>query len=297
MATLQDMATFVAVVEQGSFSKAGQELRVSTAVVSARIARLESQIGVRLLNRTTRQVVPTEEARRYHEDCKAILKQVEDAEASLSSRKDNPSGSLRITAPIVFGRRYIAPLLPTFQEEYPDLQVRLLLSDSFVDIVGEGIDLAIRIADLPDSSMRMRKLGESPRIFCASPAYLAKNGTPQTPQDLLNHNCLLLRFPGSTQFQWRIHDGEKELTLPVTGTLDSNNGDVLRDWAVAGKGIVMKSRWEVEEELRSGVLVEILQQYTARPVPISVIHPHGQMTPPKVRLMVEFLADAFKNGF
>ncbi len=296
MATFIDMAAFVAVVEQGSFSRAGRELRVSTAVVSARVARLEKQIGVRLLNRTTRQVVPTEEAQAYFEDCKAILGQIEAAEGRLSSRKDNPRGSLKLTAPVVFGRRYLAPLMPGFQEQYPDLQVRLYLSDSFVDLVGEGMDMAIRIADLPDSSFVARKLADSPRLLCASPDYLKGAGIPQVPEDLLRHQCLLLRFPGSSQFQWRfIRDG-KTLTLPVTGMLDSNNSDVLREWALDGHGIVMKSRWEVEEDLAAGRLIQILEREELWPVSISTLYPSGKMTPPKVRLMMDYLIGAFEGG-
>ncbi|MEP3247422.1 MAG: LysR family transcriptional regulator [Sneathiella sp.] len=296
MATLVDMAAFTAVVEQGSFSSAGRELRVSTAVVSARVARLEKQIGVRLLNRTTRQVVPTEEAKLYYEDCKSILTKVETAEAALSSQKENPKGSLSITAPVVFGRRYIAPLMSGFQSLYPKLQVRLHLADSFVDVVGEGMDMAIRIADLPDSSLVTRKLADCPRLLCASPDYLARCGIPRTLDDLLHHNCLLLRFPGSSQFQWRFtHQGVKKV-VPVTGTLDSNNGDVLRQWALEGQGIILKSQWEVAEDLKAQKLIQILSDFTPLPVTISALYPHGNTALPKVRLMMDYLGKVFKSG-
>lgn len=297
MAKLTDMAAFIAVVEFESFSQAGRELRVSTAVVSARVAKLEKQIGVRLLNRTTRHVVPTDEALIYYQDCKQILQQVEMAEAALSSRREHPVGNLKITAPLVFGRRHLAPLLPAFQQDYPDLQIRLHLTDGFVDLLKEGIDLAIRIADLPDSTMVARKLGDSPRVICASEKYLQKAGTPKVPEDLLNHECLLLRFPGSTQFQWRFGSADDALTVPVRGSLDSNNGDVIRDWALAGYGICMKSRWEIEKELEEGQLIELLTDFQPQPVTISAIYPQGKIVPPKVRLFIDYLAKSFRAGF
>jgi len=293
MASLKNMAAFVAVVEYKNFSQAGRELRVSTAVVSARVAKLEAEIGVRLLNRTTRHVVPTEEALIYFEDCKRIIAQVDAAEATLSSQERQPVGSLKVTAPLVFGRRYLAPLLPVFQKQYPKVQIRLHLSDTLVDLIKDGMDMGIRIADLPDSTMIARKLGDSSRVICASPDYIKRAGLPQTPNDLLGHNCLLLRFPGSTQFQWSFLNEGKKYTVPVKGDLDSNNGDILRDWALTGRGICLKSRWEVEKELENGELVEILKEFELPLVSISAIHPSGHITPPKVRLLIDFLVKSF----
>lgn len=295
MATLADMAAFVAVMEHRSFSKAGRELRVSTAVVSARVAHLEKQIGVRLFNRTTRQVVPTEEAKPYFEDCKKILHQVEDAEAALSSRKENPSGDLKLTAPLVFGERYVAPLLPEFQKIYPDLRVRFHLSDSITDLLSSGMDMAIRIASLPDSTLVAKKLADSPRVLCAAPDYLDHAGIPQKLDDLLEHNCLLLRFPGSTQFQWHFNTGDGTRSLPVSGALDSDNGNVLRQWALAGHGIALKSRWEVEDDLNTGRLAIVLEQIPPLPVSISALYPQGRIVPPKVRVLLNYLGQAFKS--
>jgi DNA-binding transcriptional LysR family regulator len=295
MTNLAEMAAFVAVVEHKSFSKAGRELRVSTAVMSARIAKLEQSLGVRLLNRTTRQVIPTEEALLYFEDCKNILKQVELAEATLSSRRHKPSGTLKITAPVVFGRRYLGPLLPEFQKRFPDLQLRLTLTDEFVDLLGEGVDLAVRIAALPDSSMMARQLAKSPRLLCASPEYIAVNGTPENPTELLDHNCLLLRFSGSTQFQWSFGDRVGRQTIAVKGTLDSNNGDIIRGWAIAGQGICLKSRWEVADDLDKGRLIEIMPQHPPRAVTISALYPQGNIVPPKVRVVLDYLVEAFQE--
>ena len=296
MTNLTDMAAFVAVVEYKSFSQAGRELRVSTAVISARVAKLEKQIGVRLLNRTTRHVAPTEEAYLYFEDCKRILEQVEAAEATLSSRRHKPAGTLNISAPTVFGRRHLAPLLPVFQANYPDLQIRLHLSDGFVDLLKDSMDMAVRIATLPDSSLVARKLAESPRVLCAAPSYLDRAGRPASLSDLLAHNCLLLRFPGSRQFQWEFGEKGQSQMIAVTGNLDSNNADVLREWAIAGYGICLKSRWEVDADLEAGRLVEILPETPPRSVTISAIYPLGNIVPPKVRLFIDFLKHQFKDG-
>lgn len=289
------MAAFVAVVEQESFSKAGRELRLSTAVVSARVAKLEQHLGVRLLNRTTRQVSPTDEALEFFEECKNILSQVEVAEAVLTSRRLSPSGALKITAPVVWGRRYLAPLLPEFQTRAPDLQIRLNLTDEFVDMVADGIDIAIRIAPLKDSSLKSVHLGESPRVLCASSDYLKRHGTPQNLQDLLEHNCLLLRFPGSSQFQWHFEAGGKIQSLSVKGSLDSNNGDIIRDWALAGAGIALKSRWEVAEHIRKGELVPILTDAAPLPVNISALYSSGTIQPPKIRLFLDYLKSQFQT--
>lgn len=296
MTNLTDMAAFVAVVEYKSFSQAGRELRVSTAVISARVAKLEKQIGVRLLNRTTRQVALTEEAYLYFEDCKRILEQVEMAEAALSSRRHRPAGTLNISAPTVFGRRHLAPLLPVFQQDYPELQIRLHLSDGFVDLLKDSIDMAVRIATLPDSSLVARKLAESPRVLCAAPSYLERAGHLTSLQDLLAHNCLLLRFPGSQQFQWEFEEAGRNQIIAVSGNLDSNNADVLREWALAGFGICLKSRWEVADDLKAGRLIEILPETPPRPVTVSAIYPLGNIVPPKVRLAIDFLKHQFKGG-
>ncbi len=296
MASLSDMAAFVAVVEKASFSQAGRELRLSTAVISARVAKLERDLGLRLLNRTTRQVAPTDEAKAYYEDCKAILEQVELAEAALSTRQNNPTGTIRLSAPTVFGRIILGSILARFQSLYPDINIHLHLSDSFVDPLKDGYDLVIRIGKLENSSFIARKLADSPRVICASPSYLKDKGTPSSLDDLMEHNCLLLRFPGSTQFQWSFNIKGEQITLPVSGSLESNSGEALRDWALAGLGISLKSRWEVDEYLKAGTLVELLSDTPPQPVSISALYPSGKILPLKMRLLLDFLADQFSDG-
>ncbi|WP_159104375.1 LysR family transcriptional regulator [Sneathiella glossodoripedis] len=289
------MAAFVAVVEKGSFSQAGRELRLSTAVISARVAKLERDLGIRLLNRTTRQVAPTDEAYAYFEDCKTILEQVELAEANLSSRQNNPKGTIRISAPTVFGRKYVAPALAKFQQKYADINIHLHLADSFVDPLKDGFDLVIRIGKLENSSLIARKLADSPRILCASPSYIEKRGMPEKIEDLLDHNCLLLRFPGSTQFQWEFRKGGSTVRLPITGSLESNNGDVLREWALEGLGITLKSRWEVITLLRDNRLIEILTDTPPAPVSINALYPLGKILPLKMQLILDFLSQQFQD--
>ncbi len=296
MVTFRNMVAFVAVVEQGSFSKAGRELRVSTAVVSARVARLEEEIGVRLLNRTTRQVSPTEEALKYYEDCTKILVAVALSEERLSTAKQSPKGSLKVTAPVVFGRRHIAPMIPRFADLYPELQLQLRLSDRIEDLVGDKLDVAIRIGHLPSSTLMARKLADSRRTFVAAPSYLEENGAPRHPTELLNHNCLLLRFPGSTQFQWQYAEEGILKTLAVDGRFDSDNGDVLRQWALAGEGIALAHRWEVNEDIQAGRLIPILLDTPPMPVPISAVYAQGSHMPSRSRLFIDYLSNLFKDG-
>jgi DNA-binding transcriptional LysR family regulator len=296
MASLSDMAAFVAVVEKASFSQAGRELRLSTAVISARVAKLERDLGLRLLNRTTRQVAPTDEAKAYYEDCKAILERVELAEAALSSRQNNPTGTVRVSAPSVFGRLFMGPMLAKFQALYPDINIHLHLSDSFVDPLKDGYDLIIRIGKLENSSLIARKLADSPRLLCAAPTYLEQKGAPKNLDDLMEHNCLLLRFPGSTQFQWDFSTKDKKITVPVTGSLESNNGEALREWVLAGLGISLKSRWEVAPHLKAGTLVELLPETPPSSVPINALYPSGKILPLKMRLLLDFLGDQFAGG-
>jgi DNA-binding transcriptional LysR family regulator len=295
MGSLVDMAAFVAVVEQGSFSQAGRELRQSTAVISARVAKLERQIGVRLMHRTTRQVVPTEEALVYFEACKKILLDVEDAEAALTPMDKNPRGSITISAPVAFGRRCLAPVISRFSSFHPELEFRLQLTDRQIDLVKDKVDLAIRFADLEDSTLKARVLAHDHRVICATPEYLERAGTPEVPSDLLKHKCLMLRFPGSTQFQWQIVQNARLVTIPVKGNLDSDNGDVLRDWVLEGRGLAIKSVWEIIEDLNAGRLVRVMLNYPPMSYPIWAVFPGGPYPPPRLRLWIDHLVGAFKS--
>jgi len=293
MPDTEDFAIFVRVVELGSLSAAGRDMRLSAAVVSNRIARLERDVGTRLLNRTTRHVSLTEEGSSYYDHCVVILNELEQAESAITSVNAEPRGPIKITAPTVFGRLHVAPHVPRFLERHPQMQVRLHLTDALVDLVQERVDLAIRIAELTDSTSIVRTLAPNRRLIVASPDYLAKHPAPKEPEDLLDHNCLLLRFPGSKQFRWTLQGREGPVTLRVSGNMDSNSGEALRDWCIAGHGLALKSLWEIVDDLNEGRLVPVLTEFPPPSHAIYAMYPHSQHVPPRVRAFIDFLAETY----
>lgn len=291
MALLENIRVFVRVVELGSFSAAGRYLRVSPAVVSHRIQQLERHVGVRLLNRTTRQVHPTEQGMLYYEACIEVMRAVEHAETSVAGAGGTPKGVLKVTAPLGFGRRILAPLIPAFQAETPNVELQLRMSDHLLDLIKEGMDAAIRMAIPADSSLIIRKIADCPRVLCASPAYLDARGEPATPDDLLDHACLLLRFPGSQQYRWTLHGTKGPVTLAVAGPFDTDDGDVLTQWALDGHGIAMKPLWEVAGHIGAGRLKPILTAWPPEPLTLAVLYPHRRLLPAKVRAFTDFVAE------
>jgi DNA-binding transcriptional LysR family regulator len=291
MAVLQNIQVFVRVIELGSFSAAARNLRLSPAVVSHRIRQLEGHVGVRLLNRTTRQVRPTEQGMLYYEACLEVLRAVEQAETSVAGAGAAPQGTLKVTAPLGFGRRILAPLIPAFQDQNPNVDVQVRMSDHLLDLLKEGVDAAVRMAAPADSSLVIRKIADCERVLCAAPCYLEANSEPATPDDLLEHNCLLLRFPGSQQFRWTLNGPKGPMTLNVHGNLDADDGDVLTRWAVDGRGIVMKPVWEVGDELRNGRLRPVLPDFPPDPVTLAILYPHRRLLPAKVRAFADFLIE------
>lgn len=289
----EDMAIFVRVIELGSLSAAGRDMRMSPAVVSNRIARLEGDLGIRLLHRTTRRVNPTEEGSTFYEHCVAILNELEQVESLLTARTDEPRGPIKVTAPAVFGRLHVAPFVPEFLAKYPNMQVRLHLTDSLVDLIQERIDLAIRIAHLEDSTAIVRKLAPNRRVIVAAPSYLEQHPEPKEPSDLLEHNCLLLRFPGSKQYRWTLESPEGPVTLRVGGNMDSNTGEALRDWCLAGHGLAMKSLWEVADDIAAGRLIVVLPNFPPLGYGIYALYPHSRFVPARVRVFIDFLAEKY----
>ncbi|WP_029010255.1 LysR family transcriptional regulator [Azospirillum halopraeferens] len=296
MALLENMRIFVRVVELGSLSAAGRSLRLSPAVVSHRIQQLEEHLGTRLLNRTTRQVRATEAGTVFHEHCLEVLDAVERAQSSVAGEAGVPAGNLRVTAPLGFGRRLLAPLVPEFRAAHPAVDVRLRLSDHLIDLLHEAVDVAIRMAVLKDSGLVVRKIADLRRVLCAAPAYLDARGRPQRPEDLLAHNCLLLRFPGSQQYRWTLSGPDGPMKLAVAGCIDADDGDVLTAWALAGQGIVQKPLWEVAEHLRSGALEPVLPATPPEPVSLAVLYPHRNLLPAKVRVFADFLVDRTRTA-
>jgi DNA-binding transcriptional LysR family regulator len=285
------MKVFVRAVELKSISAAARNLRLSAAAASHRILQLEEHVGVRLLNRTTRSLQPTEAGCIFYEHALNVLDAVERAESSMAMASGVPTGQLRVAAPLGFGRRILAPLVSEFHALHPKVEMRLRLSDHAVDILSESVDVAIRMSALPDSSFISRKLADCPRVLCASPAYLERHGEPERPEDLLSHNCLLLRFPGSTEFRWTLDTPEGPQTLPVTGKLDADDGDVLTEWTLQGEGIMLKPYWEVADHLHAGRLRVVLPDFPPEPVSLVMLYPHRHLLPAKVRVFADFLIE------
>lgn len=294
MDVFDDMRVFISVVERGSFSEAGRALRMSPALVSSRIGRLEAHLGVTLFNRTTRKVTTTEAGLRYYDDSLDIRRRVEEAESRLFEDEQAPKGILKVTSSSSFGNAFLVDKIPEFAARYPDIQLQYRMTDALVDILADGIDVSVRIGPLVDSSLKSRILAPCPRYIFASPDYLTRAGTPQTPQELEQHNCLMLRFPGSRQYRWRFEEKGNSYELPVTGSLDSNNGDVLTQWALAGMGLIFKTYWEVVEHVASGKLVPVLTKFMPDDAYIAALYPYDRYVPPRVRVFIDFLAEEVK---
>lgn len=289
---LQELTIFAKVVGTGSLSAAARDLGMSPAVVSRRLASLEARLGVRLVNRTTRSLHLTDEGAAYYETCTRVLADIEEADAAVSAGRAEPRGVLRVALPASFGNQHVAPLVPKFAQLYPNVQIALSLSDRTVNLVEDGFDLAIRIADLADSALAARRLAPNRRVVCASPAYLRRNATPATPEDLAKHNCLTTT-DFAMNWDYRAPDG-KAGSVRVTGRYACDNWEVLREWALAGLGIALKSTWDVRRHLEDGSLVSLLPGYTfASDVAIYAVYPHRRHLPAKTRAFIEFLADSF----
>jgi DNA-binding transcriptional LysR family regulator len=291
MAYLDNVAVFVRVVELGNLSAAGRDMRISPAVASNRIKELEKHLGVRLFNRTTRQLMPTEQGRVFYDGAKKVLEAVADAEAAVSALSGQPRGTIRVTAPLGLGRRMIASGIPEFRNRYPDIEVRLRLSDHEVDIMKEGIDVAFRLGLLEDSSLRMRGILDCERVLVASPSYLDRRGEPRSPEDLLQHDCLMLRYPGAREHFWTLQTPAGPRKLDVRGPYDSDDGDVLTGWALAGHGVILKPRFEVEPFVRDRRLKVILADTPPATVQLAAVFPHRQYQDTKLRLLLDFMAD------
>lgn len=292
MDQLKQIESFVSVVTRGSLSAAARAEGVTPAVIGRRLDALELRLGVRLLVRTTRSLTLTFEGSAFFEDCQRILNELSNAEAAVSLGGVKPSGHLRISAPAGFGRRHVAPLVSDFLDAHPDVSCTLDLSDRLVDLVNEGIDCAIRIGELGDSSLVSVLLAENRRVVVASPAYLAVHGKPQTPDELVDHRCLIL----AQQRGWQFADGRGGTrAMKVGGRLECNDGAVLHDWALAGRGLAWRSRWEVDADLRAGRLVSVLDEYAATATGIHAIFPQRRHLPLRVRLFIDLLKSRYSD--
>ncbi len=285
------MRAFVSAVESESFSEAGRRLRLSANVVSHRIQMLEKHLGCRLFNRTTRRMSLTEQGRVFYENVTEALRLIEAAESNVSELGAMPRGALRVTASLHLGRRLVAPVAARYQEVHPQIDVRLRLSEHTIDLISESVDLALRMGAFEDSSMIMRKVARVERVTCASPAYLERAGVPRKPSDLSRHQCLLLRFAGAREFRWSLTDAGREVAVPVTGHLEADDGDVLTVWAMEGRGLVVKPRFEVADALAQGHLVPVMENHAPTPLTLGVLYPARQLVPLKVKDFADMLLE------
>jgi DNA-binding transcriptional LysR family regulator len=295
MDKLSALRAFVKVVEHGSFSEAARSLRLSRSAVSKAVMELEQELGAQLLNRTTRSATPTENGRSYYERAVAILADLEEADLAVTRLQAEPRGLLRINAPMSFGTLHLGPALAAFMRRYPLLQIQLTLSDELIDAVQDGHDVTLRIGELVSSSLIARRLIGMPRVFCASPAYIARRGTPTHPRELKEHDCLTYGFL-ATGNQWKLTgpDGEHAVTVPWR--LCANNAEVLKDAALDGCGIALLPTFIAGGVLASGALVAVLPDYRAPQIALHAIYPPTRHLSSKVRLFIDFLVERFNQG-
>lgn len=289
---LISLRSFVAVVESGSFYNAAVQLDASSAAISRRVSALEAALGVKLINRTTRQLDLTPSGQQFYQDVLAVLSALEQAEERLNCAQETYSGIIRLGAPLSFGTQKLAPLLPAFLKKYPQITVTLQLEDRVSDLLNEGIDLSLRIGNLQDSSLVSLPIAMMPRLYCASPDYVKAHGKPESPAELKHHSCLHYSLL-STRDEWEFASGGQELDVQVP--LAANNGDVLREAAIQGMGIAMLPWYIVEEALHAGALVPVLERYAPPPLPLSIVRPSRQFTPVRVTVLMQYLREALAD--
>jgi DNA-binding transcriptional LysR family regulator len=297
-----DIDLFVRVVKNKGLAVTAREMSLSPASVTIKINRLEEYYGVKLLNRTTRQVSLTEEGKQFYERCLRILSEVDEAEEQLRTGRDSFSGPLSITAPVDIGQQHIAPLLAKFAEQHPGITATLHLNDGVVNLLDSGFDLGVRFGVLKDNRMIARKLASNKRVVCASPRYLKKHGMPKTPEDLLNHRCLTMIRKGEPLTEWHFSIKGKRQGVAVNSFLSSNNGAQIKNWAVAGHGIALKSIWDIQDQLKTKKLNLILEDYAQdfeaagidNDANLNVVYLSREYLPERVRAFIEVLLNHFK---
>lgn len=294
MDQLGAMRAFVRVVETGSFSATGKEMNTTQTTISKKVAALEKKVGVKLLTRSSRDHSLTSAGAQYYETCVAILSELDEAEAKARLEVSSPQGVVSVAAPIAFGRLIIAPLITQFFDLYPNIKINLLLNDKHIDLISEGVDVAIRAKELEDSSLVARHLFNAPMLTLASSSYLAKHGEPMSPEDLKNHNCLVYSRLKSPNL-WHFTSKEKAMSTSVSGNFQCDNGDALLEAALAGVGLVQQPLWMVNNELSSGQLKTVLDNYSSQSLPFNAIYPRNRYTPLKVRCFVDFLKAALSE--
>ena len=294
MDLLQVMRVFARVAETSSFSGVARELGMSQPTVSKHIAALEEHLGARLVSRTTRKLTLTEDGRLFYEHCRHIDEAVTEAEAAIGRRRLAPAGLVRIGAPVAFGRLHVAPRLRRLLDRYPELRVELVMSDGFVDLVEQGIDLAIRVGELQDPNLVARRIGTTVRVTVAAPDYFERHGVPETPYDLVHHNCIVYT-PLATGNEWHFEGRDGPIRVRVHGNYRANNSEAVREGVIAGIGIAVSPIWLFRDEIKKRLVRVVLRDYEPKRLPIHAVYPTRRFVPAKVRAVIDFLADEFKT--
>lgn len=293
MDKLTSMLVFTKVAKAGSFASAAKELGLSRAMATKHVMQLENGLGIRLLNRTTRNLSLTEVGMVYLERCLQILDEMEEMELAVTRLQTEPRGTLKVNATPFFGAYHLAPAIAAYMESFPEVNVELVLQAGYIDLIEEGFDLAIHLDEMRDSSLIARKLGSSQRVVCGSPQYFEKHGIPKTPDDLRKHNCLTSSsMPPRDQWQFSIPGGETTV-VKVSGNMEANVADALRMAAIAGLGLVLLPTYMVGQDIRKGRLMPVLTDYVPAPLEIHAVYPHRKHLSAKVRTFVDFLSERF----
>ncbi|HTS52587.1 MAG TPA: LysR family transcriptional regulator [Burkholderiales bacterium] len=292
MDRLGAMEMFVRIVETGSFSAVARQLGTTQPTISKQLTGLEKQLQTRLLQRSTRSLSLTEAGAAYYERCRRILDEVREAEAALGRLQSALTGTLHVNGSIALGQIFLTPLVLKFQRQYPGLAVELSLSDRYIDLVEEGVDVAVRIGRLADSNLVARRLGSTRRVLVATPAYLAAHGTPERPEDLARHSCLLYAYL-STGDEWLFNGPDGEIRVRVHGNFKANNGHVIREALLASVGVALTPDWLIHDQLEAGAVVALLPEFATPPLEINAVYPSGRHVSAKVRAFIEFLRSEF----
>jgi len=293
MSEIENLRLFVAVIEGGGFNRAAKRLGISKSIVSRRVAKMEADLGARLLSRTTRGISPTDAGMEFKDRAERIIADYEEAREAVAVRGGEVVGLLRLAVPLSFGVRHIAPVLSTLSQRHPRLELDVCYSDRIVDLIGERFDAAVRIGLLEDSALVARLLAPTRAVVVASPDYLARHGTPTEPADLAEHACLI--YTGSRHTDWPFQSGKRTVSVRPRGRLRSDSGEAMLQWAVAGLGITMVPTFLLSGEIEKGTLVPLLLDYPAPELGIFVVRPPGSYVPGKVRVLIDTLAERFSG--
>lgn len=288
-----EMVFFSLLARLGSFSAAAREMNVTTPAVSKRLSQMEARLGVQLLNRTTRRISLTAEGEIYLEHARRILTDIEDMERMISSAIAKPKGLLRVNATLGFGRTHIAPLISSFAKKFPDVQVQLQLTVNPPALTEDTFDVCIRFGEPPDARVIARRIADNRRLICASPAYLKVHGTPRTPHELAQHNCIGIRQGDEAYGIWHLSVGQRTETVKVRGSLSTNDGEIAVNWALAGHGLLMRAEWNISKYLHSGRLRQVLENWQTPPADVYAVYPQRLQTAARVKAFVDHVVDAF----